>query len=264
MIYDLDRAQFDTDGKLHSVSEYQTNTNGTAGYATTSRVDYLKRLFDQYISEYNSNAKPYTSETTVHGSYYAVDVDETGYGVWLYLPDKTAIDAAAQWDQNTEKSENAQPISLNLVFKGQNQTTTTTGKEKETLKTLTATIQNRWTPTVEKVIDTTTNGLVATFRVQNTSTTVKTLVLRMQTNEVIEETTKLSVGCKVGSGDYVTVNHLTMLNEHDITVYCAMDSTNREIVWTLAPEETAEMIITGIKEEGTQNSIQLIARVCGQ
>ena len=117
---------------------------------------------------------------------------------------------------------------------------------------------------MEKVIDTTTNGLVATFRVQNTSTTVKTLVLRMQTNEVIEETTKLSVGCKVGSGDYVTVNHLTMLNEHDITVYCAMDSTNREIVWTLAPEETAEMIITGIKEEGTQNSIQLIARVCGQ
>lgn len=134
----------------------------------------------------------------------------------------------------------------------------------EAPKTLTATIQNRWTPTVEKVIDTTTNGLVATFRVQNTSTTVKTLVLRMQTNEVIEETTKLSVGCKVGSGDYVTVNHLAMLNEHDITVYCAMDSTNREIVWTLAPGETAEMIITGIKEEGTQNSIQLIARVCGQ
>ena len=131
VIYDLDRAQFDTDGKLHSVSEYQTNTNGTAGYATTSRVDYLKRLFDQYISEYNSNAKPYTSETTVHGSYYAVDVDETGYGVWLYLPDKTAIDAAAQWDQNTEKSENAQPISLNLVFKGQNQPTTTTGKEQQ-------------------------------------------------------------------------------------------------------------------------------------
>lgn len=134
----------------------------------------------------------------------------------------------------------------------------------ETPKTLTATIQNRWTPTVEKVIDTTTNGLVATFRVQNTSTTAKTLVLRLQTNEVIEGTTELSVGCKVGSGSYVTVNHLTMLNGDDTTNYCAMDSTNREMTWTLAPGETAEMIITGIKEEGTQNSIQLIARVCGQ
>lgn len=130
--YDLDRAQFGTDGKLSSVSEYQTNTNGTAGYATTRREDYLKRLFEQYISEYNSNAKPYDDKTTtVHGNYYAVDVDTTGYGVWLYLPDKAAIDAAAQWDQNTEKSENAQPISLNLVFKGQNQTTTTTGKEQQ-------------------------------------------------------------------------------------------------------------------------------------
>lgn len=130
--YDLDRAQFGADGKLSSVSEYQTNTNGTAGYATTSREDYLKRLFDQYISEYNSNAKSYDgNKTTIHSNYYAVDVDETGYGVWLYLPDKAAIDAAAQWDQNTEKSENAQSISLNLVFKGQNQTTTTTGKEQQ-------------------------------------------------------------------------------------------------------------------------------------
>lgn len=130
--YDLDRAQFDTKGKLYSVSEYQTNTNGTAGYATTDRENYLKRLFDQYISGYNKNAKPYyTGETTVHGNYYAVDVDTTGYGVWLYLPDKAAIDAAAQWDQNMAKSGNAQPISLNLVFKGQNQTTTTTGKEHQ-------------------------------------------------------------------------------------------------------------------------------------
>ena len=127
--YDLDRAQFGTDGKLRSVSEYQETTKT---YATTDRENYLKRLFEQYISGYNKNAKPYyTGETTVHGSYYAVDVDKTGYGVWLYLPDKAAIDAAAQWDQNTEKSENAQPISLNLVFKGQNQPTTTTGKEQQ-------------------------------------------------------------------------------------------------------------------------------------
>lgn len=131
VIYDLDRAQFDTDGKLHSVSEYQTNTNGTAGYATTSREDYLKHLFEQYAKEYNIKAAAYDKNTKNYGNYYAVDVDETGYGVWLYLPDKAAIDAAAQWDQNTEKSENAQSISLNLVFKGQNQTTTTTGKEQQ-------------------------------------------------------------------------------------------------------------------------------------
>lgn len=129
--YDLDRAQFETDGKLRSVSEYQTNTNGTAGYATTSREYYLKHLFEQYAKEYNIKAAAYDKNTKSYGNYYAVDVDETGYGVWLYLPDKAAIDAAAQWDQNTEKSENAQPISLNLVFKGQNQPTTTTGKEQQ-------------------------------------------------------------------------------------------------------------------------------------
>lgn len=130
--YDLDRAQFGTDGKLSSVSEYQTNTNGTAGYATTRREDYLKRLFEQYISEYNSNAKPYDDKTTtVHGNYYAVDVDTTGYGVWLYLPDKAAIEAAAKWDQKMAATAATQPISLNLVFKGQNQTTTTTGKEQQ-------------------------------------------------------------------------------------------------------------------------------------
>lgn len=129
--YDLDRAQFDTDGKLHSVSEYQTNTNGTAGYATTSREDYLKHLFEQYAKEYNIKAAAYDKNTKSYGNYYAVDVDTTGYGVWLYLPDKAAIEAAAKWDQNTAKSENAQPISLNLVFKGQNQTTTTTGKEQQ-------------------------------------------------------------------------------------------------------------------------------------
>lgn len=131
--YDLDRAQFGTDGKLTSVSEYQTNTNGTAGYATTSREDYLKHLFEQYISGYNKNANPYDKITTiVHGSYYAVDVDETGYGVWLYLPDQDAIKKAEEWDMSAAKNmETAQPISLNLVFKGQNQATTTTGKEQQ-------------------------------------------------------------------------------------------------------------------------------------
>ena len=89
------------------------------------------RLFDQYISGYNKNAKPYDDKTTIRGNYYAVDVDETGYGVWLYLPDKAAIDAAAKWDQETAATAATQPISLRLVFKGQNQTTTTTGKEQQ-------------------------------------------------------------------------------------------------------------------------------------
>lgn len=130
--YDLDRAQFETDGKLRSVSEYQTTTNGTSGYATTSREDYLMRLFDQYISGYNKNAKPYDDKTTIRGNYYAVDVDETGYGVWLYLPDQDAIKKAEEWDMSAAKNmETAQPISLNLVFKGQNQPTTTTGKEQQ-------------------------------------------------------------------------------------------------------------------------------------
>ena len=129
--YDLDRAQFGTDGKLHSVSEYQTNTNGTAGYATTSREDYLKHLFEQYAKEYNIKAAAYDKNTKSYGNYYAVDVDANGYGVWLYLPDKAAIEAAAEWDQAMAVTAATQPISLSLVFKGQNQTTTTTGKEQQ-------------------------------------------------------------------------------------------------------------------------------------
>lgn len=135
--------------------------------------------------------------------------------------------------------------------------------QKETLKTLTATIQNRWTPTVEKTSNN-TDGLEVTFQVKNTAKTAKTIAFRLKMSESTADISKLSMRCKVGSGDYVTVNHLTMLNERDITIYCAMDSTNLEIVWTLAPEETAEVTIAGISEIGIQNSIQLIARVCGQ
>ena len=135
--------------------------------------------------------------------------------------------------------------------------------QKETLKTLTATIQNRWTPTVEKTSNN-TDGLEVTFQVKNTAKTAKTIAFRLKMSESTADISKLSMRCKVGSGDYVTVNHLTMLNERDITIYCAMDSTNMEIVWTLAPEETAEVTIAGISEIGIQNSIQLIARVCGQ
>ena len=133
----------------------------------------------------------------------------------------------------------------------------------ETPKTLTATIQNRWTPTVEKTSNN-TDGLEVTFQVKNTAKTAKTIAFRLKMSESTADISKLSMRCKVGSGDYVTVNHLTMLNERDITVYCAMDSTNLEIVWTLAPEETAEVTIAGISEIGIQNSIQLIAHVCGQ
>lgn len=135
--------------------------------------------------------------------------------------------------------------------------------QKETPKTLTATIQNRWTPTVEKTSNN-TDGLEVTFQVKNTAKTAKTITFRLKMSESTADISKLSMRCKVGSGDYITVNHLTMLNERDITVYCAMDSTNLEIVWTLAPEETAEVTIAGISEIGIQNSIQLIARVCGQ
>ncbi len=128
--YDLDRVQFDTDGKLSSVSEYEETTKT---YAISTCESYLKTLFEQYISEYNSNAKSYDDKTTVHGNYYAVDIDdETGYGVWLYLPDKSAIDAAAQWDMTVATStETTQSISLKLVFKAQNQPTATANKEQQ-------------------------------------------------------------------------------------------------------------------------------------
>ena len=130
--YDLDRAQFGTDGKLTSVSEYREATeNSPAGYGSFDRKNYLKTLFEQYAKEYNIKAAAYDENTKSYGNYYAVDVDANGYGVWLYLPDQDAIKKAEEWDMSAAtNAETAQPISLNLVFKGQNQTTTT-GKEQQ-------------------------------------------------------------------------------------------------------------------------------------
>ena len=122
--YDLDRAQFDGSGKLASVTEYQTQENGSAGYTVTSREDYLKSLFQQYAEEYNINAAAYDkAETATRGQYYAVDVDENGYGVWLYLADLSDIEKETAWDQTAAQNESAQSAAVKLVFKGQNQTT---------------------------------------------------------------------------------------------------------------------------------------------
>lgn len=111
--YDLDRATFDASGKLKSVTEYDP---GQKQYASSDRENYLKTLFEQYAAAYNN-------ETINYGDYYAVDVDESGYGVWLYLADKTAIDAATAWDSAAAANTESQNFTIKLIFKGQNQPT---------------------------------------------------------------------------------------------------------------------------------------------
>lgn len=117
--YDLDRATFDETGKLSSVTEYDSEQKK---YSSSDRENYLKTLFEQYAAAYNSKVG-YDENTKHYGDYYAVDVDESGYGVWLYLADKTVIDAATKWD-NEQAAGTAQEISsMKLIFKGQNHPT---------------------------------------------------------------------------------------------------------------------------------------------
>lgn len=115
--YDLDRATFGTDGKLKSVTEYDPSTKT---YASSSLESYLKMLFEQYAAAYNSEVG-YNEKTKHYGDYYAVDVDENGNGVWLYLADKAAIDAATAWDSAAAANTQSQNSTVKLIFKGQNQ-----------------------------------------------------------------------------------------------------------------------------------------------
>ena len=99
VFYDYDQAVFNGAGYPEivdgmSVAEYISKLCSTDGYAGTE------------IGEQK------------HG-YYAVDVDESGYGVWLYLCSEEEIQKANEWDYALGTQEEKQNFQVNLVLTGQ-------------------------------------------------------------------------------------------------------------------------------------------------
>lgn len=149
--------------------------------------------------------------------------------------------------------------------------------QKETLKTLTATIQNRWTPTVDKEIWTSANATGATlnFSITNNTSSPKAVTIRLLTDLAPNET----VG--TNSELYIKINEKTAyMSAHSIIdmgtelkqahgdngyIYCA-DATTQECTWTIAPNTTMQgALVNPAWTSGTNfTNTQLLVTSCGQ
>ena len=149
--------------------------------------------------------------------------------------------------------------------------------QKETPKTLTATIQNRWTPAVTSGSWTTTAAAGATlnFSIINSTTSPKTVTIRLLTD--------LGPDGTVGTNSelYIKINEKTAhMSAHSIIdmgtelkqahgdkgyIYCA-DATTQECTWTIAPNTTMQgALINPAWTSGTNfTNTQLLVTSCGQ
>lgn len=112
--YDLDTALFDADGRLQSVQ----TVNEAGETLRQTAEELIGTLFTAWDAD-----KTYDASTLCRGGYYALDVDENGCGVWLYLCSWTEIAEAAAYDTALgapAEGEEAASFTLDLVFTGQN------------------------------------------------------------------------------------------------------------------------------------------------
>ena len=150
--------------------------------------------------------------------------------------------------------------------------------QKETLKTLTATIQNRWTPAVTSGSWTTTNekGAVLSFSITNDTSSPKTVTIRLLTDLAPDGT----VG--TNSELYIKINEKTAyMSAHPITdmgtalqqahngkeyIYCA-DTSTQELTWTINAGATVQGTLTNAlwrDEKNLAEHTQLLVTPCGQ
>lgn len=149
--------------------------------------------------------------------------------------------------------------------------------QKETLKTLTATIQNRWTPTVNPGNWTTINekGAVLSFSITNDTSSPKTVTIRLLTD--------LGPDGTVGTNSelYIKINGETAyMSAHSIIdmgtelkqahgdkgyIYCA-DTTTQECTWTIAPKTTMQgaLINPAWTSDTNFTNTKLLVTPCGQ
>lgn len=149
--------------------------------------------------------------------------------------------------------------------------------QKETLKTLTATIQNRWTPKVNSGSWTTTNekGAALGFSITNDTSSPKTVTIRLLTD--------LGPDGTVGTNSelYIKINgEIAYMSAHSIIdmgtelkqvhgdkgyIYCA-DATTQECTWTIAPNTTRQgaLINPAWTPDTNFTNTQLLVTPCGQ
>lgn len=148
----------------------------------------------------------------------------------------------------------------------------------ETPKTLTATIQNRWTPTVNSGSWTTTNekGAVLSFSITNDTSSPKTVTIRLLTDSHIGADNPLDLDITINGAEQHTTmsaNHLhemgteiQQMHESKEYVYCA-DTSTQELTWTIDAGATVQGTLTNpvwIDVKDLADHTQLLVTPCGQ
>lgn len=147
----------------------------------------------------------------------------------------------------------------------------------EAPKTLTATIQNRWIPTVNPGNWTTTNetGATLNFSITNNTSSPKTVTIRLLTDlapdgtagtnselciKINEKTAHMSAHSIIDMG-----TELKQAHGDKGYIYCA-DATTQECTWTIAPNTTMQgALINPAWTSGTNfTNTQLLVTPCGQ
>ena len=148
----------------------------------------------------------------------------------------------------------------------------------ETPKTLTATIQNRWTPTVKEESWTSANatGAVLSFSITNDTSSPKTVTIRLLTDSQIRADDPLDLDITINGAEQHTTmsaHHLhemgteiQQMHESKEHVYCA-DTSTQELTWTINAGATVQGTLTNAlwgDEKNLAEHTQLLVTSCGQ
>lgn len=148
----------------------------------------------------------------------------------------------------------------------------------EAPKTLTATIQNRWTPTVEKEIWTSANetGATLSFSITNDTSSPKTVTIRLLTDSQIGADNPLDLDTTInGAEQHTTMSAhpladmgtvLQQVHKGKEYIYCA-DTSTQELTWSINAGATVQGTLTNAlwgDEKNLVEHTQLLVTSCGQ
>lgn len=148
----------------------------------------------------------------------------------------------------------------------------------EAPKTLTATIQNRWTPAVTSGSWTTTNkkNTILNFSITNDTSSPKTVTIRLLTDSHIGADNPLDLDITINGAEQHTTmsaHHLyemgteiQQMHESKEYIYCA-DTSTQELTWTINAGATVQGTLTNAlwgDEKNLAEHTQLLVIPCGQ
>lgn len=151
--------------------------------------------------------------------------------------------------------------------------------QKETPKTLTATTQNRWTPTVKEESWRSANetGATLNFSITNSTTSAKTVTIRLLTDGQVSSTDNVLeldiTANEKKQRTTMSVHHLhemgTALQQAHKSkeyIYCA-DTSTQELTWTIDAGAMVQGTLTNpvwIDVKDLADHTQLLVTSCGQ